>query len=143
MSPFSHHFLPLHTQADIRHCQLPNEDNQQLTLSLMPKQSSVQQLIDSLETHRVNTLTELCRIERVAATTDNEEDARAFQAPITAAWGYYVSSNQMLTELHGLTRAYPFSGEVLADAVVRVRNDPNSNRSWNLAWLCLVKIQDE
>lgn len=24
-----------------------------------------------------------------------------------------------------------------------VRRDPESNRSWNLAWLCLVKITDE
>lgn len=62
---------------------------------------------------------------------------------MTAAWEYYVSSNQMLCELRGLTRNYPFCGELLADAQVRVRNDPESNRSWNLAWLCLVKINDE
>ncbi len=100
-------------------------------------------MIDSLETHRVNTLTELCRIERVAASCDSEDDARAFQGPMTAAWEYYVNSNQLLTELRGLTRSYPFCGEILRDAHVRVRNDPNSNRSWNLAWLCLMKIRDE
>lgn len=100
-------------------------------------------MIESLETHRVNTLTELCRIERVAASCDNEEDARAFQGPMTAAWEYYVNSNQFLTELRGLTRSYPFSGDILYDAHSRVLNDPDSNRSWNLAWLCLRKIRDE
>ncbi|KAB5517389.1 hypothetical protein GE09DRAFT_1208589 [Coniochaeta sp. 2T2.1] len=106
-------------------------------------QQSVRQLIESLQTHRVNTLTELCRIERVAAACESEEDTRAFQGPMTAAWDYYVSSNQMLSELRGLTRNYPFCGDVLADAQMRVRNDPDSNRSWNLAWLCLVKINDD
>ncbi|KAK8036806.1 hypothetical protein PG994_015303 [Apiospora phragmitis] len=45
-----------------------------------PTHSLMQQHIESLETHRVNTLTELCRIERVAAACENEEDSRAFQA---------------------------------------------------------------
>ena len=62
---------------------------------------------------------------------------------MTAAWAYYVSSNQMLSELRGLTPNYPFCGEILAHAQLLVRNDPESNRSWNLAWLCLVKITDE
>ncbi|KAJ9161274.1 hypothetical protein NKR19_g2421 [Coniochaeta hoffmannii] len=106
-------------------------------------QQSVPQMIESLDTHRVNTLTELCRIERVAAACESEEDTRAFQGPMTAAWDYYVSSNQMLSELRGLTKDYPFCGEIVSDALIRVRNDPDSNRSWNLAWLCLVKIQQE
>ena len=100
-------------------------------------------MIESLQTHRVNTLTELCRIERVAAACESEEDTRAFQGPMTAAWDYYVSSNQMLSELRGRTRNYPFCGDILVDAQMRVRSDPESNRSWNLAWLCLVKINDE
>jgi hypothetical protein len=100
-------------------------------------------LIKSLTTHRVNTLTELVRIERIAASCDNEVDARAFQEPMTAAWTYYVTSNQFLTELRGLTTNYPFSGDVVQDALLRVRNDPESNRSWNLAWLCLTKIYDD
>ncbi|KAI1392600.1 uncharacterized protein F4822DRAFT_441482 [Hypoxylon trugodes] len=107
------------------------------------RQSSVQQLIESLRTHRVNTLTELCRIERVAASCENEEDALAFQAPMTSAWDYYVNSNQFLTELRGLTPNYPISGDLVDQAHQLVRNDPNSNRSWNLAWLCLVKIRDD
>ncbi|WQF82650.1 hypothetical protein CDEST_07664 [Colletotrichum destructivum] len=106
-------------------------------------QRSIQQLIESLETHRVNTLTELCRIERVAATCENEEDALAFQGPMTSAWDYYVNSNQFLTELRGLTRSYPLCSDILYDAHMRVRNDPDSNKSWNLAWLCLMKIQED
>ncbi len=88
-------------------------------------------------------MTELCRIERVAAACDNEEDSRAFQGPMTAAWTYYVNSNQLLTELRGLSRDYPFCGDIIINANLRVRNDPESNRSWNMAWLCLVKIRDE
>lgn len=99
--------------------------------------------MNSLATHRVNTLTELCRIERIAASCDNEVDARAFQEPMTAAWTYYVTSHQLLTELRGLTRSYPFSGDIISDAHSRVRADPESNRSWNLAWLCLTKMRDD
>ncbi|KAI0161972.1 hypothetical protein GGR57DRAFT_498317 [Xylariaceae sp. FL1272] len=106
-------------------------------------QSSIRQMIESLRTHRVNTLTELCRIERVAASCEEEEDAQAFQEPMTAAWEFYVNSNQLLTELRGLSRNYPVSGALLEEALSLVRSDPNSNRSWNLAWLCLVKIRDE
>ncbi|ORY55643.1 uncharacterized protein BCR38DRAFT_122904 [Pseudomassariella vexata] len=105
-------------------------------------QSSTQQLIESLQTHRVNVLTELCRIERVAASCDNEENSRAFQGPMTSAWDYYVNSNQLLTELRGLTPNYPIVSELVNEAHRLVRNDPESNRSWNLAWLCLTKIQD-
>jgi hypothetical protein len=79
----------------------------------------------------------------VAAKCDTEEDARAFQGPMTAAWAYYVSSCQMQLELCGLTARYPFCGDILQKAKELVRNDPESNRSWNLAWLCLRKIVDE
>jgi hypothetical protein len=108
---------------------------------LFPQQSNAQ-LIESLRTHRVNTLTELRRIEKVAAACETEEDAAAFQAPMTAAWSYYVG-NQFLVELRGLTPNYPMSADVVAEAVRRVRSDPGSNRSWNMAWLCLIKIRDE
>ncbi|KAI0142027.1 hypothetical protein BJ166DRAFT_597395 [Pestalotiopsis sp. NC0098] len=106
-------------------------------------QSSNAQLIESLRTHRVNTLTELRRIEKVAAACDDEADAAAFQEPMTAAWSYYVSGGQFLVELRGLTPNYPMGADVLSDAVRRVRSDPGSNRSWNMAWLCLVKIRDD
>ena len=106
-------------------------------------QKSVQELVKSLVSHRVNTLTELCRIERIAASCDNQVDAQAFQEPMTAAWTHYVTSHQFLTELRGLTRSYPFSGDVISHAYSRVTADPESNRSWNLAWLCLVKMCDD
>lgn len=61
---------------------------------------------------------------------------------MTAAWNHYVMSNQFLTELTGLTRNYPISSEIVNDALYRVQNDPDSNRSWNLAWLCLTKMRD-
>ncbi|KAL3418804.1 hypothetical protein PVAG01_09025 [Phlyctema vagabunda] len=105
-------------------------------------QQSTAQLITSLNTHRINTLTELCRIERVAAAA-SPEDQLLFQEPMTQAWTHYVTSHQLLNELRGLTRNYPFSGDLLDDAKWRVSNDPDSNRSWNYAWLCLVKIQDD
>lgn len=104
---------------------------------------NIRTLIDSLRTHRVNTLTELCRIERVAAACESEEDARAFQEPMTTAWQYYVNSNQMLSELRGLTTQYPFCGDIVTEARYLVDNDPESNRSWNYAWLVLNKIRDE
>lgn len=106
-------------------------------------QSSVQQLVDSLNTHRINTLTELCRIERIAAACDSEVDARAFQQPMTSAWSHYVSCNQFLTELRGLTRSYPLSTDIVAEAYRRVCSDPESNRSWNMAWLCLTRMRDD
>ncbi|CAM1506181.1 Fc.00g058220.m01.CDS01 [Cosmosporella sp. VM-42] len=109
----------------------------------LTSQSSIQQLITSLSTHRINTLTELCRIERTAASCTNETDARAFQEPMTSAWVHYVTSNQFLTELRGLTQNYPFSGTIVEDAYARVRADPQSNRSWNLAWLCLMKMRED
>ncbi|KAI1328665.1 hypothetical protein F5Y16DRAFT_146404 [Xylariaceae sp. FL0255] len=105
--------------------------------------SSTKQMIDALKTHRVNTLTELCRIERAAASCEDEAEAQAFQGPMTAAWDYYVNSNQLLTELRGLTRNYPASGGLVEEALTLVRHDPESNRSWNLAWLCLMKIRNE
>ncbi|KPM33893.1 hypothetical protein AK830_g12679 [Neonectria ditissima] len=99
--------------------------------------------IKSLNNHSVNTLTELCRIERIAASCEDEADAKAFQEPMTAAWVYYVTSNQMLLELRGFTGNYPITADIVHDAHTRVRQDPDSNRSWNLAWLCLVKMRDD
>lgn len=128
MSSYSNFAIP---------CQLSS-----IIFSLAFLQQSTAQLIESLNTHRVNTLTELCRIERVAATA-SDEDALAFQGPMTQAWTYYVTSNNLLNELRGLTRNYPFSSECLDDAKWRVSNDPESNRSWNYAWLVLIKMRDE
>lgn len=101
------------------------------------------QLIEQLTSHRINTLTALCRVERIAASCSDEDDARLFQAPMTAAWVHYVTSNQLLSELRGFTASYPFSADLVHEAYLRVRCDPNSNRSWNVAWLCLVCMRDE
>ena len=79
----------------------------------------------------------------MAASCENEEDAQAFQEPMTGAWNYYVTSNQFYTELSGLTRNYPISADLVNDALYRVQSDPNSNRSWNLAWLCLTTMKDQ
>jgi hypothetical protein len=62
---------------------------------------------------------------------------------MTSAWTYYVTSHQMLNELRNLTRNYPFSSDVLDDAKYRVSQDPESNRSWNYAWLVLIKVRNE
>lgn len=62
---------------------------------------------------------------------------------MTAAWVYYMNSNQFLAELRGLTRNYPFSADAVQGALHRVRAEPASNRSWNLAWLCLIKMRDD
>ncbi|KAG9245530.1 hypothetical protein BJ878DRAFT_533844 [Calycina marina] len=105
-------------------------------------QKNIPQLIESLETHRINTLTELRRIERVAASS-SPADQLLFQTPITQAWTYYVTSHNLLNELRGLTRNYPFSSTCLDDAKWRVSNDPESHLSWNYAWLVLVKMRDD
>ncbi|KAI0468931.1 hypothetical protein F4859DRAFT_191295 [Xylaria cf. heliscus] len=106
------------------------------------KHGSVKQMIESLKSHKVNTLTELCRIERVAVTCESEDELQAFQEPLAAAWEYYVNSNQLLLELRGLTRNYPASSTLVEEARRLVSEDPESTRSWNAAWLCLVKIRD-
>lgn len=108
-------------------------------------QSKTQHLIDSLTSHRLNTLTELCRIERLAAhrCATHPSEAPALRAPMTAAWARYVGSRQLLAELRGLSPSYPFSSDAADDAQARVLADPDSNRSWNLAWLCLAKLRDD
>ncbi|KAK2600413.1 hypothetical protein N8I77_009949 [Diaporthe amygdali] len=61
-------------------------------------QRSVRRIIESLQSHSVNTLTELVRVERIAATCD-ESDAVAFQGPMTEAWSHYLSTSLSLTDL--------------------------------------------
>ena len=62
---------------------------------------------------------------------------------MTAAWIHYLTSNQFLLELRGLTSNYPISGDLVQEAYARVTTDPESNRSWNLAWLCLMKMKSD
>jgi hypothetical protein len=100
-------------------------------------QNNKEQLIDSLRTHRVNTITELRRIERIFAHLDCVE----VTGPMTSAWAHYVNSHNLLSELRGLTKNYPFSSECLDEAKSLVVNDPESARSWNYCWLVLVKVR--
>ncbi|KAI9805009.1 MAG: hypothetical protein M1833_006312 [Piccolia ochrophora] len=68
-------------------------------------------------------------------------DQAEFCEPMTSAWAHYVNSNNLLSELRGLTKNYPFSSECLDEAKWMVIEDPASQRSWNYCWLVLVKIQ--
>ena len=115
------------------------------THSLAPcqtvSQSEVNQMRQTLRHRRVNTLTELHRIERVLAALPSF--TADYMNDVSDAWAHYVSSNNLLQELRGLSREYPFSAELLDDAKARVYADPKSSRSWNLAWLVLVKINNE
>lgn len=98
-----------------------------------------EQLIRSLRTHRVNTLTELRRIEKLFASNDSADVTEA----MTTAWAHYVNSNNLLSELRGMTKNYPFSSECLDEAKWQVIGDPSSDRSWNYCWLILTKIKNE
>ncbi|MCJ1278852.1 hypothetical protein MMC21_006671 [Puttea exsequens] len=101
--------------------------------------SDKDQLIRSLRTHRVNTLTELRRIEKLFAANRASDVTEA----MTSAWAHYVNSNNLLSELRGMTKNYPFSSECLDEAKWQVIGDPASTRSWNYCWLILKKIKDE
>ena len=102
-------------------------------------QTETAQLIRSLQTHKVNTLTELRRIEKIFEGANSAETAE----PMASAWTHYVSSNQLLSELRALTKNYPFSSECLDEAKWRVVEDSANNRSRNYCWLVLNKIRKE
>ncbi|OAA48982.1 hypothetical protein BBO_02027 [Beauveria brongniartii RCEF 3172] len=108
-----------------------------------PSPRTIRHLLDTLTHQRIDTMTELCRIERAAAACARPDDARAFQGPMTCAWVRYVVGRRLLVELRGLTPGFPVCAELVDEAHRRVRADPASNRSWNLAWLCLVRIRDD
>ncbi|KAF1944190.1 hypothetical protein EJ02DRAFT_420527 [Clathrospora elynae] len=97
------------------------------------------QYIHALQTHQVNTLIELRRIEKTFAVLGTPDCSQ----PMTSAWSYYVDSHSLLTELRGLTKNYPFNSDCMDEAKRRVYSDPASNRSWNLCWLVLNKIQTD
>ena len=98
-------------------------------------------MLKSLRTHRVNTLTELRRIEKLLAS--NGTTPADVTEAMTTAWAHYVNSNNLLLELRGLTKNYPFSSECLDEAKWAVIGDPSSTRSWNYAWLILTKIKQQ
>ena len=62
---------------------------------------------------------------------------------MTQAWAHYVNSNNLLGELRGLTKSYPFSSECLDEAKWMVISDAQSTKSWNYCWLVLSKIRKE
>ncbi|KAK4898491.1 hypothetical protein LTR27_004088 [Elasticomyces elasticus] len=118
-------------------------------------QAQKQALIVALNEHRINTIGELRRVERIFATLGSPDltqpmtaacmelsnisiDARLIETGV-----YFVNSNSLLTELRGLTRNYPFSSECLDEAKRRVHADPASNRSWNYCWLVLAKAHTD
>ncbi|KAF2669505.1 hypothetical protein BT63DRAFT_433009 [Microthyrium microscopicum] len=102
-------------------------------------QTEKAQLIHALQTHQINTLQELRRIEKVFAEVGTPD----VTGPMTSAWSHYVNSNMLLTELRALTTNYPFSSHVIDEAKRRVYADPLSNRSWNFCWLVLSKVQSD
>ncbi|KAF2136557.1 uncharacterized protein K452DRAFT_329632 [Aplosporella prunicola CBS 121167] len=105
------------------------------TLSELKKE----QLIQALQAHQLNTVIDLRRVERKFAAANSPD----VMQPMTSAWTFYVNSQGLLIELRGFTRNYPFSSECVDEAKRRVYLDPESNKSWNLAWLVLRKIQTD
>jgi hypothetical protein len=109
----------------------------------------VKTLLTLLRTHRINTLTELRRIERnlipasINPSLDNSTIPNEIVEPLASAWLHYVYSNNLLSELRNLTRSCMFSSERLDEAKMLVTADPDSGRSWNFAWLVLNKIENE
>jgi hypothetical protein len=101
-------------------------------------QPDKEQLVHSLRTHRVNTITELRRIERLLAHLDAPEVTEL----VDGAWRYYVNSNSLLNELRGLTRSYPFSSECLDEAKGMVIGDFKRSSCWNYCRLVLVTIEN-
>ncbi|KAL9635393.1 MAG: hypothetical protein Q9164_003484 [Protoblastenia rupestris] len=85
-------------------------------------------MLHSLRTHRVNTLTELRRIEKSLTSDDSTDVTEA----MTAAWAHYVNSNNLLSELRGMTKNYPFSSECLDEAKWQVIGDPEKRVSSTL-----------
>ncbi|KAJ4335045.1 hypothetical protein N0V87_006435 [Didymella glomerata] len=102
-------------------------------------QAEKHETILALQQHRINTLPSLRRVELAFAALNTPDVAE----PMTAAWTYYVSSHGLLTELRALTRSCPFSSHCVEEAKRRVYANPESNCSWNLAWLVLRKIKDD
>ena len=98
-------------------------------------------MLKTLRSRSVNTSTDLRRIEKLLipngkAFTDVTE-------ALNTAWAHYVNSHNLLAELRGLTRDYPFPSDLLDEAKRSVVSDPTSIKSWNMAWLVLRKMKDE
>ena len=98
-------------------------------------------MLRSLRSHSVNTLTDLRRIEKLLVP--NGRTSTDVTEALNTAWVHYVNSNNLLAELRGLTRDYPFPSALLTEAKCDVISDPTSIKSWNMAWLVLKKMKDE
>ncbi|EEA26861.1 hypothetical protein PMAA_017750 [Talaromyces marneffei ATCC 18224] len=110
-------------------------------------ESNIQSIVDALSSRRINTLTELRRMERIllAAVQPHVTDLResSLVEVLASTWLNYVQNNNLLSELRNLTRDYPFSSELLDEAKGLVMADPERTQSWNFAWLVLVKIDEK
>ncbi|KAI4092413.1 MAG: hypothetical protein LQ344_003478 [Seirophora lacunosa] len=95
-------------------------------------------LIHSLRAHTINTLPELRRIERIFAALHAPDTAE----PMRNAWLHYVDSHNLLNELRGLTRDYPFSSECLDEAKGRVPRTAG-NGGGNYCWKVLKWVKDQ
>ncbi|EED19260.1 hypothetical protein TSTA_025760 [Talaromyces stipitatus ATCC 10500] len=114
---------------------------------LQQMERNVQAVVDALSSRRINTLTELRRMERILLTaiqphvTDLRESSLV--GVLATAWLNYVQNHNLLSELRNLTRNYPLSSVMLDEAKSLVMNDPERSHSWNFAWLVLTKIEEE
>ncbi|PCG94522.1 Hypothetical protein PENO1_052370 [Penicillium occitanis (nom. inval.)] len=110
-------------------------------------ESNIESIVDALSSRRINTLTELRRMERIllAAVQPQVTDLResSLVGVLASAWLNYVQNNNLLNELRNLTRNYPFSSELLDEAKTLVTADPEHSHSWNFAWLVLNKIEEK
>ena len=102
-------------------------------------QPRIDQLVRALETHQINTVGDLRRVEK-ASITINDPTLRNAMA---SAWVYYVNSNNLLSELRALTEQYAFSSELLDEAKYLALSDGASTQSRNFCLLVLKKIRDE
>lgn len=103
-------------------------------------QRDEKQLISWLQTRRVNTITELRRVEKAFITFPSPSPSPEAAESLTNAWLHYVNSNQLLNELRSLTKSYPFSSECLDEAKWLVIGDIDFSRSSNYCRVVLAKV---
>ncbi|KAL8826607.1 MAG: hypothetical protein Q9170_007335, partial [Blastenia crenularia] len=116
------------------------QDYQVVTASMTSNPRSLSKadkdrLLRSLRSHSINTLPELRRIERIFAVLNAPDTVE----PMQTAWIYYVNSNNLLNELRGLTKTYPFSSECLDEAKARVSGSLGG--SGNFCWKVLKVVE--
>lgn len=61
---------------------------------------------------------------------------------VSDAWTHYVDSRNLLTELRGLTREYPFSVELVDEGRRCAEESGRMSVSWCLAWVVLLELKD-